>query len=185
MNTMSAIHNRSIVRRLIALSVVASAATAFGGTEPAPVMTTAPQESGHWNWFAGGSIGYLLDYETEIYHIHLGTEYHSPSGYSHGFFLEVGYAEGLESQFAGSVSGDFDPQLPGLEPGTAAFDGEIEVIPVTLNYKLEGCLADNFKWYVGAGLGAASVDAGCRRPNSFNARRRALRCHVQRSPQGR
>jgi opacity protein-like surface antigen len=114
---------------------------------------------GHWSWFAGGSIGYLLDNETEMYHIHLGTEYHAPSGLSHGFFLEVGYAEGLDSQFAGNVSGNFENEAPDLEPGFATFNGDLEFMPVTFNYKLEGCFTDTFKWYVGAGIGAAFVDA--------------------------
>jgi opacity protein-like surface antigen len=155
-------NQHTTAKRLMAASLCA-AGVAFGGTYADPVAppTTAPA-SGYWSWFAGGSVGYLLDYETEMYHAHLGTEYHAPSGLSHGFFLEVGYAEGLESQFATTVTGDFVPETGGptiLETGTAAFDGEVEFIPVTFNYKLEGCFTDTFKWYVGAGIGAAFVDA--------------------------
>lgn len=164
---MKTTHRHTTVRNLLAVSICAASA-ALGGTEsvaPAP-MAPAP-ESGMWNWFAGASIGYLLDYETEMYHGHIGMEYNSPSGLSHGFFLEVGYAEGLENQWARTVVGDFDNNEtgprgitgPGLETGLATFDGEVEFIPVTLNYKLEGCIAGDFKWYVGLGAGVSFVDA--------------------------
>jgi hypothetical protein len=150
------------VRNLLVVSLSA-ATVAFGGTEPvAPAPMTSAPESGMWNWFAGASIGYLLDYETEMYHAHIGKEYHAPSGLSHGFFLEVGYAEGLDSQWATPVTGDFFPDTRGeplFEDGFATFDGEVEFIPVTLNYKLEGCIAGDFKWYAGLGLGASFVDA--------------------------
>ena len=149
----------STVGSLLAASLC-TASVALGGAEPpAPApMTTAP-ESGMWNWFAGASIGYLLDYETEMYHAHLGLEYHAPSGLSHGFFLEAGYAEGLESQWARTVVGEFNGSPTALETGLASFDGEVEFIPVTLNYKLEGCFTDSLKWYVGLGAGASFVDA--------------------------
>lgn len=160
---MKTTHNRSPFNGLLAASVCA-ASTALAGSysEPAappPVTSDKVADVGTWNWFAGASIGYLLDYETEMYHAHIGREYHSPSGLSHGFFLEAGYAEGLDNQWATTVTGDFDGSPTALETGLASFDGEVEFIPVTFNYKLEGCFTDSFKWYVGLGAGASFVDA--------------------------
>lgn len=152
-----------MLKGLLAVSSCA-ASTALAGTysEPAgppPVYSDKSAGTGSWNWFAGGSIGYLLDYETEMFHAHIGREYQSPSGFSHGFFLEAGYAEGLESQWARTVVGEFNGSPTALETGLASFDGEVEFIPVTFNYKLEGCITDSLKWYAGLGAGASFVDA--------------------------
>lgn len=155
-----------MIRGMLAVSwCTASSALAGTYSEPAgppPVYSDKSAGTGSWNWFAGGSIGYLLDYETEMFHAHIGREYQSPSGLSHGFFLEAGYAEGLESQWATPVTGDFLPETGGqpiLENGIASFDGEVEFIPVTFNYKLEGCITDRLKWYAGLGAGVSFVDA--------------------------
>jgi opacity protein-like surface antigen len=160
---MKTTHLSTMLKGLLAVSSCA-ASTALAGTysEPAgppPVYSDKSAGTGSWNWFAGGSIGYLLDYETEMFHAHIGREYQSPSGFSHGFFLEAGYAEGLESQWARTVVGEFNGSPTALETGLASFDGEVEFIPVTFNYKLEGCITDSLKWYAGLGAGASFVDA--------------------------
>lgn len=160
---MKTTHLSTMLKGLLAVSSCA-ASTALAGTysEPAgppPVYSDKSAGTGSWNWFAGGSIGYLLDYETEMFHAHIGREYQSPSGFSHGFFLEAGYAEGLESQWARTVVGEFNGSPTALETGLASFDGEVEFIPVTFNYKLEGCITNSLKWYAGLGAGASFVDA--------------------------
>lgn len=147
-------------KRILAVSACA-VTTAFGGTsEPmtSVPMTSAP-ESSLLTWFAGASVGYLVDYENEMYHVHLGRDFLTSGSLTHSAFLEVGYAEGLESQSARSISGDFDNVPATIETGIASFDGEVEFIPVTLNYKLEGTITNSLKWYVGAGVGASFVDA--------------------------
>ncbi len=116
---------------------------AIAGTEVVPVPMPPPAEPSLWTWFAGGSVGYLVDYEEEMYHAHVGAELHK-GAYSHGFFLEVGYTEEDERWY--------EPQW------REDWSADMEIMPITLNYKLEGPLADNFRWYVGAGLGVAIAD---------------------------
>jgi len=99
--------------------------------EPAPAPSL-------WSWFAGGSIGYLNDFEEEFYSIHVGAEKFSGET-SHAIFLEVGYAEYDETIFGTSVDIDF--------------------VPVTLNYKFERPLTGNINWYAGVGAGALFIDA--------------------------
>lgn len=102
-----------------------------------------------WNWFAGGSVGELLDFDEEMYTLHFGSEYGCQgSPVTHALFLEVGYTESDFSsnrQFTGSTNFPF-----------ADLDGEI--IPVTLNYKYEQNLIGAFNIYAGAGAGVAFVD---------------------------
>ena len=106
-----------------------------------------------WNWFAGGSVGYLTDVEEAMYTLHLGTEYTCDNhDCSHAIFLEVGYA-------------DFDDNIggPSLDVGDSTFDIDFDIdtniIPLTLNYKFEKGIAQNLGWYIGAGAGVAFVDS--------------------------
>jgi hypothetical protein len=68
----------------------------FAGTRSKEVIQSAPAESGVWSWFAGASIGYLFDYEEEMFHGHLGVD--TPwnwGGWRSAFFLEIGFFTGL------------------------------------------------------------------------------------------
>jgi len=143
------------------IAILLAGGTAFAGSTPKEVIAPAPEPS-LWQWFAGGSVGYLVDAEEAMYHLHLGVDFPRSGSLTHSLFLEVGYTEGLETQFATSVTGDFAPdtgEVPILETGTASFDGEVEVVPLTFNYKLEGPITERVNWYVGAGVGAAFIDA--------------------------
>lgn len=137
---------------------------AFAGNSSKEVIPPAPEPT-LWQWFAGGSGGYLTDFEDAMYHVHLGADFRRSESLTHSWFLEAGYAEGLETRVGRAVVGDFVPETAGqvvLEDGLGTFSGELEMVPVTLNYKLEGVIRDRWNWYVGAGAGAAFVDADYR-----------------------
>lgn len=92
------------------------------------------------NFFIGGSVGYLLESGDEMWHLQLGIDLQPKlAGMDQAVFLEVGYSK-LEFR-----------------------DVEQEIIPVTLNYKLERPLFGAIRLYGGAGDGVAfsgkSVDA--------------------------
>ena len=129
---------KTITKRLAAALVLLSSATSFAGEPVMMPMEPAPAPS-LWSWFAGGSVGYLNDFEEEFYSVHVGAEKFSGET-SHAIFLEVGYAEYDETIFGISVDVDF--------------------VPVTLNYKFErplfGCR--NLNWYASAGVGVLFAD---------------------------
>jgi opacity protein-like surface antigen len=138
-------------------SIIASmivAGTAMAGTTSKQVIPPppAPEPAGLWEWFAGASIGYLFDYEEEMYHAHLGVD--TPwnwGGWRPAFFLEVGYAE-------------TDDSVPIIDPSftaaviTTPFVSEFSMMPVTLNLKLEREIANNLNFYFGAGAGVAFTE---------------------------
>jgi len=103
-----------------------------------------------WTWFAGGSAGYIAgDWDEEIYTLHVGAELKCPdAACSHAFYLEVGYTE-KDRKFH-----YFDSSRESRERGYA----NLEIIPITLNYKYECALTDQLNWYAGAGAGIALVD---------------------------
>jgi hypothetical protein len=168
--TMTARHKHNTLSRLLAVSLGAGS-VAFAGTEAyvAPASApSAPASGSLWNWFAGASIGYLIDAETEMYHGHVGVDFSSNGTLTHSLFLEVGYAEGLDVSYTNVVTGNFggngtgprgNGPGPGLDTGLLALNGQLEVIPVTFNYKVEGCITGNLMWYAGLGLGFGYVDA--------------------------
>jgi len=128
-------------------------ATAAGAGTPAPV--TPPPNSGLWTWFAGGSVGYLTETERPMYCLNLGMEYRQPgSQVSHSIYLQVGYARddaGFEYPPPGS-------SLVGYEANSSI---DMDIIPITLDYKYEGVLTGRLNYYVGLGLGIAVVDTSC------------------------
>jgi hypothetical protein len=136
------------------------ASAAFAGTEVAPAPMPPAAEPSLWSWFVGGSVGYLLDSEEWLYTAHVGAEVQGGSGLSHAFYLEGGYAEWDEEDKWALPDGEWDG-IQGLETDAVLdLTAELEIIPVTFNYKLEGAFSDTLKWYVGAGAGVAFVDFG-------------------------
>lgn len=103
-----------------------------------------------WTWFAGGSVGYLTDMDSEMYTLHVGTEYHVDDVSSHAIFLEVGY---------GNPSKSFNDN-------NTKYNVDIDMIPITLNYKYERQLTGNLNWYVGAGAGVMLLDGGSKSDNT-------------------
>jgi opacity protein-like surface antigen len=118
------------------LLALALGSVAFAGETTAPSAYTAPpaEAPSLWNWYAGGSIGYLIDSEEEYYTLHLGMKIGQSGPITHSLFLEGAYTE-----------------LTDLGVNS-------EIIPVTLNYKMEYYFTDAFSFYAGAGAGAAFVN---------------------------
>ena len=138
---------------LILLTGLAIAASAQAGEDysakSAKVVVPPPVAPCLWTWFAGGSVGYLNDMDTEMYTLHVGAEYKCPtSSCSHAVYVEVGYAETDDSYRYNDLGPD----------GHHEMEIETQMIPLTLNYKFECALTGNLNWYVGAGAGVAFID---------------------------
>ena len=157
-------------------------AIAQAGDVSSEEIITPPAAPTEWSWFVGGSLGYvsgefdglgaagdilgLDDWDEPIYTLHVGTERMAASGnVSHAFFIEVGYTKNDESVNAdqGLISelNDTIQDLAGdqqITIDTLSFGTDMEIIPITYNYKYESCVAEKLNWYVGAGAGFALVD---------------------------
>lgn len=122
---------------LLALTSLALGSTAFAGTTDYVSSNTQQMTSSPlYQWFAGGSVGYLEDTEEAFYTAHFGTRFAGSGPVSHSLYAEVGY-----------TSQDALPLL------------DVDIVPVTLNYKLDYYFTERFSVYAGGGLGAAFVDA--------------------------
>ncbi|BDS07862.1 hypothetical protein NT6N_29020 [Oceaniferula spumae] len=134
----------------LALATAAQAGSDYSSKGKEVIPPPAP--SCLWTWFAGGSGGYVSgDWDEEIYTLHLGAERKCPgSDCSHAFYLEVGYTE---------KDGEIGIATAPGGPASLVYDVEVEIIPITLNYKYECALTGNLNWYVGAGAGIALYDA--------------------------
>ncbi|GAA5497606.1 hypothetical protein Rhal01_03802 [Rubritalea halochordaticola] len=108
-----------------------------------------PPDPCRLQWFLGASGGYLTDAEEEMYHLQFGAEKWCPT-HSHALYLEVGYTE---------FDNDYDVEdRQQVFPAPGLYDLDVEIIPVTLNYKYERSFSNNLGWYIGAGAGIAFVD---------------------------
>lgn len=132
---------------------MAAALTATAVAGEAPVMMSSkqvippPAPECHLQWFIGASGGYLTDVEEDMYHLQFGVEKVCPDKCcTHALYLEVGYVD-FDESFSLDVNDD-----------PIDFDLDTQIIPLTLNYKYECNLMDNFNWYIGAGAGIAFVD---------------------------
>lgn len=124
------------------------AVPAMAGTNEIVTESPPPQiTQDTWSWFVGGSAGYLLDYEEDMYTLQFGGR--SPwmvGGWTVAFFGEVGWTENHDA---------FD----GYGPLGAASSGDLDIVPMTGNVKFEKSLNGPFSLYAGGGLGIAYVDA--------------------------
>lgn len=130
---------RAMKHSLIALtSALALGSTAFAGSEgytgPAPTGGSSYQSSPLYQWFAGASVGYLTDSEEDYYTLHIGTKIAESGPISHSLYLEGGFT-------------NFDESFV-----------DIDIVPVTLNYKLDYQLSGPLSLYAGVGAGVAFVD---------------------------
>jgi opacity protein-like surface antigen len=116
--------------------LLASAAAQAGEPATTSSYSPAPSSGPLWNWFVGGSVGYLFDNEEEFYTLHFGAKIAETGPVTHSLFLEGAYAEF-------STFGVIDT----------------DVIPVTLNYKADYALTDSLSLYAGLGLGGAFIDS--------------------------
>jgi len=130
----------------LALAIPAQAGTTYIAPDPAP-------SSGLWGWFAGGSVGYLSDLEEGMYTLHVGAEYKNSSARgTHAIYLEVGFTQD-------SASYRSNPP-PGMTGGrTERSDLDLDIIPITLNYKYEAPVTECLNYYVGLGAGLVILDS--------------------------
>jgi len=158
-------------KHLIALVFPVVALVAQAGDESKDVVApkgaispAAPPTLFHW--FAGGTVGYMDDYDTEFYSGHIGLDLdYQLAGWNTAVYLEVGYFNPEECVDSDLLSGygygnGKGSGYDGPDRGSSrqCVDIELEVIPVSLNYKLERNLTGNLNVYVGAGAGVAFVD---------------------------
>lgn len=153
---------------LLSLALVAPVLAGTSGKEVIP--PPAPVEPSLTEWFAGGSVGYLTEFEEPMYHLHIGQQTgHQIGGWDLAWYLEVGYTDKDESYSRGTTSTPPTgiPQSYDLDEletflatnaaiGTWGYD--LEIIPVTINGMLQRPLSGNLDCYVGAGLGVSNVD---------------------------
>lgn len=121
---------------LIALASLGLGSAAFAGSyESTGYASSSPASPSLWSWFAGGSVGYLVDSEEALYSVHVGSKIAESGPVSHSLFAELGYSK------------DND------------VISEVEITPLTFNYKLDYQLNDRLSLYAGAGAGVAFIDA--------------------------
>lgn len=121
----------------ISVALLASAGVALAGggdfyeAPGNPSFTpTGSSFGGGSNFFIGGSVEYLIDFEEALYTGHIGYDFGNSS-----IYVEGGYSSSDE----GGV--------------------EIDLVPVTVNYKFETPIADRLSFYIGGGVGVAFVEA--------------------------
>jgi len=96
-----------------------------------------PPPTDHLGWFLGGGVDYLLDAEEPYYNGHVGYDF----GNGSSLFLEAGWiGEEEDASFL----------LP--------FAADLDIVPITLNYKYEWMFTEKFGLYLGGGVGGANVD---------------------------
>ena len=132
------------------LTLVAMSSSAFAGEDISKEVIPPPVDN---PYFIGGTIGHLDEMDTEFYSFHIGKDLDNQFlGCDQSVYLEIGYAD---------TDGDtlvIDPNITSavvLRP----LDYSFELIPLTLNYKLEKELSPNFNAYLGAGAGVAFTDS--------------------------
>lgn len=83
--------------------------------------------------------------------LQVGMEYRNPGGQgTHAIYLEVGFTQD-DANFRHIAN------LPGGRSEEADID--LDLIPITLNYRYDAPLAGRLNWFIGAGAGVAIVDS--------------------------
>jgi len=172
------------MKKIFALTLLA-ALPAFAGTsaKSSKAVVPPPADPCLFTWFAGGSVGYLTEFEEVMYTLHVGTDTcWNVAGWDIALFGEVGYTEKDDSYSRRTIDGPVD--APDLEDGGSydlddvgsilsnisllnnaqAASYDLQIIPITANIKFERALTGNLNAYFGAGLGVANVDFSARTP---------------------
>lgn len=112
--------------------LLATGSPLFAG-EPAPAPAPAPTYD-NYRWFVGGGGEYFFDVEEDYWNGHIGYKFTDTSS----IFLEVGWL--------------------GDESSSEFLDIDVDIVPVTINYKYQANFCENFGWYAGVGVGASNID---------------------------
>ena len=120
--------------KTIGLALLASAGLTFAGDfyeglEGGSDFPWNRSISGGSNFFIGGGVEYFFDNEQEFYSGHIGYDFGNSSVYVE----------------AGCVCED-------------EFGIDLDIVPVTVNYKFEAPIASKLNFYVGGGIGVAFVE---------------------------
>ncbi|BCU77270.1 hypothetical protein [Luteolibacter sp. LG18] len=119
-----------------------------GEVHSAKAPISQPQESCLDGWFVGASAGYLIDFEEPMYTAQFGRDLPmNLGGWCTAAYLELGYTDKSENRIV-----DLQRQV------FINFDEELQVIPLTLNFKLERPITNNLNVFIGGGLGVAFTE---------------------------
>ncbi|WP_193213565.1 outer membrane protein [Luteolibacter marinus] len=122
--------------RALAAALLFPAALMAGEAEMTnTTIYSEPAPTQHQGWFLGGGADYMFDAGDVFYNGHLGYNF----GNGSSLFLESGWL------------GEEETVFPFLQ-------ADVDIIPVTLNFKQEFMFNERFGFYAGAGAGAANVD---------------------------
>jgi opacity protein-like surface antigen len=150
------------------------------GTSAKETVAPAPSEPCAYNWFTGASIGYLTELEEPMYDFHLGltNTCWNLGGWNVALFAEIGYtekdddwsgrdrevstlpriSEGDLDDLSGNID-DLEGLLSDIADNTPWDTGcDLDIMPITLNVKLERPITGDLNVYFGGGLGMALVD---------------------------
>lgn len=147
--------------------VLATASTLSAGVPEKgglPKGGLAPADDPLWNWFAGGGSGYLADNEIALWNGHFGLDLPwKIAGFDPAVFVEIGWAQ--FDNILGNIVGN-NVAIVGQAPPAprkgraivASLSADLEIVPVTLNGKLERPLFGPVNGYLGAGAGVAFLN---------------------------
>lgn len=156
---------RSAVLLGSVLSAVASGFASAGESYPPAPVSSEPASM--WNWFIGASGGVQGDDTEAFWSGHVGVEKIYGRN-SHALFLDVGFTE--LSEDSRNDGPPFVISEPGGQPiGVLTGDKlvmDVDIVPVTLNYKYEYAITPCIGWYIGAGAGVAFTDSEVRNHTS-------------------
>ncbi len=158
-------HSFILLMKRLLLFLLASVSTLSAGIPSArdlPKSEIVPARDPLWTWFAGGGGGYLLDNEEDMWHGHVGVNLPwKIAGFESALFLELGWTE-IETHFGYEMSYVPSEALaPRKGLGTSeriSINSELDLIPLTLNAKLERPLFGPVSIYAAGGLGVAFLD---------------------------
>ena len=153
----------------------------FAGTSAKQVIPP-PANPCLMSWFVGASVGYLTELEEPMYTVHAGitNSCWMVGGWNVSAYAEVGYTQ-KDEDYREQGRENYKPLNVGKgnsfsvdEMGhalqyLATYNGiyhnqwdtntgyDLDIVPITLNVKLERALSGNLNAYFGGGLGVACV----------------------------
>ena len=133
------------MKKTLILSLILAVPALAGTSKDANASPPAPVNQDLWNWFVGGTAGYLIDLDEDMYTLQIGAK--SPwmfSGWSVALFAEAGWTENHDA-------------LAGVPP-FAGNNSDLDLVPLTFNVKFEHLITGGLSAYVGGGLGTTYVD---------------------------